>query len=206
MPRANGHTSHRGGLSPTKYLEPDVLAQVREFVRARAHTRKSKRAITDWLIVDILSRAGLRGQELCDLQLRDLPIDHTTPVIEVRQGKGQVSRIVDIPSTLVDHIREYAGEYRRDLFPTAPLIEARTGRAMCYRTLHTKLVGIGQEMGLSQRLKPHTMRHSYACWAYGKTKDILWISEQLGHADLQTTMIYAKTVSADRRANAETLA
>ncbi len=206
MPRTNGHASHHGALSPTKYLAPDVLAQVREYSRARVHERKSKRARADWLIVDILSRAGLRAQELCDLEIRDLPLDHNVPTLVVRDGKGGISRTVNIPSTLAEHIQEYARAYCNVLLKRAPLFEARTGRPMCYRTLHTKLRQLGDEMGLGRRLKPHMFRHSYAIDAYQRTKDILWVSEQLGHADLATTMIYARTLNPAAIANAEMLA
>lgn len=197
---------HAGGLSPSKYLEPEALAQVCEYVRAQAEKNKSLLADTNWLVVDILSRAGLRAQELCDLQIRDVPILHNTDTIEVRDGKGRVSRVVKIPSTLSEHIREYVRTRRPGATADSYLIEARTGNKMAYKTLYYKIVGLGREMGLPQPLYPHKFRHSYACWVYEQTHDLLWLAEQLGHANPQTTMIYAKTTSAKGKQNAEMLA
>jgi site-specific recombinase XerC len=203
MPR-NGN-NHRGGLPPEKYLEPEQLAAFREYVRARAQKRKSRLAHTDEIIVEILAGSGLRAEELCALTIRDVPIDYNTPDIHVRDGKGNVSRTVNISTALRDRIREYTAAYRAGAPPTAPLIESRTGKAMAYRTLHHKIRLLGEEAKLPKRLKPHALRHSYAVLAYQKTSDLLWLKDQLGHARVETTTIYAKTASRQRRANAEAL-
>jgi site-specific recombinase XerD len=198
---------HRGGLSPAKYLTADEMQRVRDFVRDRARKRKSRTAHIDHLIVEILACSGVRAAELCDLRLEDCPLRHGKPVLYVRDGKGNVSRSVDIPEALVKHIAAFCGEYHLAEAPGAtPLIATDTDKKLLYRTLHRKLRRIGEEMGLTLRLKPHQLRHSFAVKLYGLEHDLLFVAQQLGHSSVTTTQIYAKTSPESARRQVEKMA
>ncbi len=46
---------------------------------------------------------------------------------------------------------------------------------------------------------PHTARHGNAEYLYAKTKDILFVRDQLGHSNLQNTQVYAVVSSEQRK-------
>jgi integrase/recombinase XerC len=202
----NGNgTKHRGGLAPDKYLSAEELDRLREFVRARAKRRKSRAANTDFLIIEILAGAGLRASELCALQIQDCPCHHQKPVLYVRDGKGNVSRAVDIPNALGDSIAFWVANYRQDQPPEAPLIAAPSGKAIQYETVYRKVRRIGEEMKMPDRLHPHRLRHTYGTALYAVEKDLNLVAQQLGHADINTTTIYAKTSPESARRQVEKL-
>ena len=186
-------TTHRGGLAPNKYLTPDELQDVRDFIRIRTQTRKSRRSKTDHLIIEILSGSGVRASELIDLRIEDLPGHHKKPVLYIRDGKGGVSRAVDISTSLCEHIAEYVAEFRTEAPIDNTLFCNPRGKPTSYRALHRKIQGIGEDMGLPARLHCHKFRHSFAIKLYGLEHDLLFVSSQLGHSDVNTTCIYAQT-------------
>jgi len=192
MNQTNGH---RGGLAPQKYLTPEELDALIEYTRARAKKRKSARAKIDYLCVHILAGAGLRASELCALTLQDLPCRHNKPVIYVRDGKGNVSGAVDISTKLSSHIKKFVDEYRADAEQTAPLVLGNRGRPIAYITIYGKIRRLGEEMKTPGGLHPHKIRHSFAVKLYARENDILFVSQQLRHASIQTTQIYAKTTT-----------
>jgi site-specific recombinase XerD len=48
-------------------------------------------------------------------------------------------------------------------------------------------------LGITQRVNPHALRHSYATGLLREGVDVRTIQEQLGHSNLETTEIYLHT-------------
>lgn len=192
---------HRGALAPTKYLSIEQIAQLREYSRAESARLKSRRARTDWLIVEILCLSGLRASECCALTIADLPCTHKKLLLEVRDGKGSVSRAVHISETLAAQLAEYVTRYRPGGKPSEPLFVGCHGERLRYRTLYEKIKRLGKACGIE--MHPHTLRHSYATWLYSVECDLLFVRDQLGHADVRTTTKYARTAAASCRRQAE---
>ena len=93
----------RGGLAPDKYLSEAQLKKLRQYVKDKAdiaRMRGGSRGVIDELIVELLVNTGLRASELCGLNIGDLPVKHGKDCIWVRDGKGNVSRTVDISDKL----------------------------------------------------------------------------------------------------------
>ena len=164
--------------------------------------RGSKRAVIDELICLLLIEAGLRADEVCNLRLKDLPTYHNKDSVWIHNSKGGVSRAVEIPQKLTRAIKRFCRLCRKGASPEDPLFVSFTGKPMCYMTLYQKIRRIGKESGIG-KLHPHMLRHTYATRLYAVEKDLLFVSDQLGHSNVSTTHIYAKTDSESRRNQVE---
>ncbi|GAF97070.1 unnamed protein product, partial [marine sediment metagenome] len=81
----------------------------------------NQRVVINQMIIDLLLNSGLRAEELCQLQIRDLPHYHGKLVIDVREGKGSVQRSVVISSALAKRIKLFIKHYRKAAKSKSPL-------------------------------------------------------------------------------------
>jgi integrase len=200
-------TTRRGGLSPDKYLSDSQLKRLRQYVKDQAdlaRQRGSARAIIDELIVELLANTGLRASELCDLNIQDLPVSHGKASVWIRDGKGKVTRTVDIPDSLRQRLERYVRLYRKDAKPKQPLLVSSKGGRMIYRTIYEKMKKLGKKSGIG-KLHPHMLRHTYLSRLYNVEHDLRFVQDQAGHASPTTTAIYAKTNSTARKRQVEAL-
>jgi site-specific recombinase XerC len=160
--------------------------------------RGSQRAVIDELVVELLVNGGLRAQELCNLNIEDLPSSHSKPNIWVRDGKGNVSRSIDVPDGLGQRLERFIRLYRKGAGPEDPLLASARGGRMIYRSIYEKIKKLGKNSGLGH-LHPHMLRHTYGTRLYNVEMDLRFVQDQLGHASPTTTAIYAKTNSKARR-------
>ena len=204
---ARRKTKQRGGLPPDRYLSDAQLKKLRRHVKDRAdlaRQRGSCRAIIDELIVELLANTGLRASELCNLNLRDLPTAHGKDSIWIRDGKGKISRNIDIPENLRKRIERFVRLYRKGARSNSPLMVSTKGKRMIYRSIYEKMKKLGKQAGFG-KLHPHMLRHTYLTRLYNIERDLRFVQDQAGHASPTTTAIYAKTNSKARRRQVEAL-
>ncbi len=161
-------------------LLPTVLSP-EEVVRLLAAALPGR----DRTILDVAYSCGLRLTELLGLQLAD--IDSARMVLQVRHGKGQKERLVPLSPRLLEVLRGYWREYRPAtwLFPGVKPALALTGGAaqrMCQRT--------AKRAGLTKRIHPHILRHSFATHLLEAGVDLLSVQALLGHSHFNTTAKY----------------
>ena len=164
----------RPRLLPT-VLSPDEVAQL---LQAAQPGR-------DRMLLELAYGCGLRLQELVGLQLAD--IDSRRLVLHVRHGKGQKDRLVPLTERLLALLRDYWWQYRPTtwLFPGVKPATALTGGAVqriCKRT--------ARRAGLTKRIHPHTLRHSFATHLLEAGVDLLSVQALLGHSHFNTTAKY----------------
>jgi integrase/recombinase XerC len=148
--------------------------------------------LRDRAILEVLYGAGLRISELCALAVTDL--DRTGPVIRVL-GKGRKERICPIHRRALRAVEEYLNE-RSELLPKragaeeqALFLNHRGGR-LTARSIARHLDYQVRRCGLSRKISPHVLRHSFATHLLGSGADVRSIQELLGHASLSTTQRY----------------
>ena len=129
--------------------------------------------------------AGLRASEVVGLRVAD--IESQRMLICVRQGKGQKDRYVMLSPVLLDALRTYWQKDRPAdwLFPgpdPTKAVGAVTFTRVC--------AGVARRAGLSKRVTPHTLRHSFATHLLEDGVDIRTIQTLLGHRSLRTTALY----------------
>ncbi len=138
----------------------------------------------DRTLLDICYSCGPRVSELVGLQVAD--VNSRRMALHIR-GKGHKDRLVPISPRLLDVLRDYSREYRPHtwLFPgvngAKPLTDSAV-RDLCERT--------GTRAGLSMRITPHTLRHSFATHLLEAGVDLLAVQALLGHSHFRTTAIY----------------
>ena len=197
----------RGGLPPDKYLTESQLRRLRQYVKDKAdlaRLRGSQRGVIDELVVELLVNGGLRAQELCNLNIGDLPSSHGKPVLWIRDGKGKVSRSVDVPDGLGQRLDRFILNYRKGADPENPLLVSCKGGRVIYRSIYEKIKKLGKNSGLNH-LHPHMLRHTYGTRLYNVEQDLRFVQDQLGHASPTTTAIYAKTNSKARQRQVQAL-
>ena len=131
--------------------------------------------------------AGLRVSEVANLKVSD--IDSGRMMLRVEQGKGQRDRDVMLSPQLLELLREWwkAARPRVWLFPGQNPINPVTPRQL------NRAVTVAKDLaGISKRVSPHTLRHSFATHLLEQGVDIRVIQVLLGHAKLETTALYTR--------------
>lgn len=161
-------------------------------------------AIIDELFVELLANTGLRASELCDLNIEDLPISHGKDAVWIRDGKGKVTRVVDVPESLAKRLERFVRLYRKYAKPEQPLFASNKGKRIIYRTIYEKMKKLGNKSGVG-KLHPHMLRHTYLTRLYNVEHDLRFVQDQTGHVSPTTTAIYAKTNNTARKRQVEAL-
>jgi integrase/recombinase XerD len=131
--------------------------------------------------------AGLRVSEVANLKVSD--IDSGRMMLRIEQGKGQRDRTVMLSPRLLELLREWWHAARPQvwLFPGQNPINPITPRQ-----LNRAVTAAKDLAGISKRVSPHTLRHSFATHLLEQGADIRVIQVLLGHAKLETTALYTR--------------
>jgi site-specific recombinase XerD len=148
-----------------------------------------------------LYAAGLRISEALALKPGD--IDSPRMLIHVRCGKGNKDRMVKLSPQLLAVLRDYWKARRPQvwLFPQ----NSNPTRAMESGTAQRIVVRAAKRAGITRRVTPHTLRHSYATHLLEAGTDLRTIQLLLGHTNLKTTSIYMHVSPAKLNATASPL-
>lgn len=144
----------------------------------------------DAAMIEVLYASGLRVTELVGLR-RD-QVDAEVGLLRVR-GKGDKERLVPIGERALLAIGRYFRDSRPLLDGTgradALFVTAR-GEAMTRQNFWERLRGHARTAGITGRLSPHVLRHSFATHLVEHGADLRAVQAMLGHADITTTQIY----------------
>lgn len=168
------------------------------------HTLASKR---DRVLLSVLYASGARAQELCDLCVKDVRFEKNRAFLTLN-GKGKKSRIVVVPedcsALLKQHMEKNQLSGRRAILEKH-IFSSQTHEHMtvsCVEGIVKKYIRIAKESrpDLFQETSytPHSFRHSVAVHMLEAGIPLPVIKNFLGHASLETTMVYA-TISQSLR-------
>lgn len=134
------------------------------------------------LMIELMAYGGLRRGEVSRAKTSDLVGDW----LQVT-GKGGHVRLVPLPAFLCNRIRNW--EHQGWLFPGTTarghMTPAHVGKLVC--------------AALPDGVTAHKLRHRFATTVYKHSHDIRAVQELLGHAKLDTTMIYVALDEESRR-------
>ena len=158
----------------------------------------------DITLLSVLYDTGARVQELCDLRVRDIRLDQ--PAMITLTGKGRKTRNVPTLGNTVELLQQYMAENQF-------LQHSNQDSPLFFNQRHTKLTRGGvsyilkkyatllaeKHPRIPEKLTPHVMRHSKAMHLYQAGVNLVYIRDILGHADIATTDIYARSDMESKR-------
>ena len=154
----------------------------------------AKKHPRNYAIMHMLFSTGLRVSELCSLN-RDIDLSKEEMTI---RGKGDKLRIV----FLSPHARSSVSEYlnNRTDMDEALFVQAgpqavkreeqNVSLRLSSRSMERLVKQIAIESGISKKVTPHTIRHSFATDLLRNGADIRSVQIMLGHSNIATTQIY----------------
>lgn len=156
---------------------PEVLTkeEVKRMIDA-SDTKKSR------LILSLLYSSGLRVSELVHLKPENLSLNENMGW--VRKGKGAKDRRFILSETLAKDLDVYIKRNE------GPYIFSKKDVPLTTRNIQKIVKKVKDKAGISKKVTPHTLRHSFATHLLEAGTDIRLIQTLLGHASLNTTQLY----------------
>jgi integrase/recombinase XerD len=183
-PTATIAAPRRGKKLPTVITAQQAIRLV-ESVDGQTPPARRDRAI-----LEVLYGCGCRVSELCGLDVTDLDASEATLML---RGKGRKQRLVPVGEPALEALAAYLDAGRSDLCgpkPSAAMFLNQRGGRLSRVSVWNLLKKAAAAAGLTARLSPHTLRHSYATHLLEGGADLRVVQELLGHADISTTEIY----------------
>jgi integrase/recombinase XerC len=172
------------------FLNPeDIEALIREICLVKDPVAAARNRA--W--IELVYSSGLRVAELESLNIEDIDFwNNTVRVI----GKGNKERIVPVGGSAVTAIRDYLKKKGEKVGPSnkeaRPLFTNLYQKArLTTRGMHLILLEGARKAGITKKVSPHVIRHTFATHMLNAGCDMRSIQEMLGHKNLSTTQIYA---------------
>jgi integrase/recombinase XerD len=168
-----------------------------ERVIAAAGPLDTPTGLRDRALLELLYGCGARISEAVGCAVDDL--DQAEGLVRLH-GKGDKQRVVPIGSYAVAAVGAYLVRGRPTLASRgkgtpAVFLNARGG-PLSRQSAWAVLAGAADRAGLTGKVSPHTLRHSFATHLLEGGADVRVVQELLGHASVTTTQLYTQ-VTAD---------
>ncbi|MBE6494156.1 MAG: recombinase XerC [Methanosphaera stadtmanae] len=136
------------------------------------------------LTLTLLYSTGLRISEL--ITLKTDAIDEKEHTIRIR-GKGEKDRLVIFDNETLKLIHEYLDKRNMD---NEYLFVNQRNHPLTSRYVQLMIKEYAKKAGITKKVTPHVLRHSFATHLLKNGVDIRAIQQLLGHSNLSTTQIY----------------
>lgn len=146
--------------------------------------------LRNYAMLHLLYATGIRVSELVNLPVNGCSISSGHVRI---LGKGNKERMVPFNATAGEKIQDYLERGRPALLKNRPsphLFVSNRGKAMTRNRFWQIIRELAVQGGISKKVSPHTMRHSFATHLLAGGADLRSVQMMLGHADIATTQIY----------------
>jgi integrase/recombinase XerD len=141
------------------------------------------------LILAMLYGCGLRSYELCNLLQSDVDFERKT--VFIRKQKGKTDRYLPLSAHLIRGLKSYLETAKpvKYLF-NSQLTKDGVPQGITVRTISWIIKESRSKMATQKQFTAHTLRHSYATHLLEDGLNIMSLKELLGHARIETTMVY----------------
>lgn len=146
----------------------------------------------DKTMLELLYATGMRVSELVNVPMKNVDMKMQYVIV---MGKGSKERMLPLGRTALHYLEHYLSVVRPQLLHGKPdaaveLFVTGWGGPMTRERFYEIIVAYGKSAGISKRVTPHMLRHSFATHLLNNGTDMRIVQELLGHADISTTQIY----------------
>lgn len=159
---------------------------------ARVKHAAERLSLRDRALILFMFSSGCRRGEVSNLNINDVDFKRRTAVVT---GKGKKIRSIHYNEECAILLNEYLRT--RDALESEPLFMNRNGTRLLPKGIYEITKKLGKKAGLKQLLHPHSLRHTFATNMLAKGARLEFIADELGHADLNTTRVYARIPTED---------
>lgn len=191
--------------NPLRNIRPPqpVYEDIRELTEDRI--RKLYSAITlhspnslilrrDIAMISLLLFCGLRRGEFISLEARDIDFERQLLTVRGNTSKARKIRHIPLHPTVLLHLRDYLTERNKRRYTTQYLIvSCNSDKGLSLHGLKHWVKSLSRKSGVKFHL--HQMRHAFACNLARKDVNAVKIQKLLGHASLDMTMTYLRSIS-----------
>ena len=146
----------------------------------------------DKTMLETLYATGMRVSELVSVPVENVDLKMQYLIV---MGKGSKERMLPLGRTALKYLERYLNVVRPQLLHNKPdsckeLFVTSWGGPVTRQRVNELLEGYAQSAGITKRVTPHMLRHSFATHLLNNGTDLRVVQELLGHADISTTQIY----------------
>ena len=151
-------------------------------------SQKGWQANRDLVIVNLFLHTGIRLSELVNLDITDVNLLEKKITIKAKGGQI-VNRFLNTKLRAILH--RYLKARKKVFTDSQALFLSQMQDRITTRQIQRRLDQWIVKAGITKRITPHSLRHSFATSLFARTSNILVVQQALGHASVNTTEIYA---------------
>ncbi len=177
---------------------PDFLTPEETVRLLEAPDPTTPQGLRDRALMELLYASGLRVSELVSLDLEQTNLNNG----EIRVwGKGVKERVVLMGKPAAMALSAYLSHGRPRLLAKKnnAMFVNRDGGRLTERSIQRTLTKYARAAGISKRVHPHMLRHTFATHLLDGGADLRVVQELLGHASLTSTQIYTHVTKGQAR-------
>lgn len=165
----------------------------------------SRKGLRDLALLSLLYDSAARVQELIDIVPSDLNLNRN-PTLKLT-GKGNKTRLIPLVDAQTDILKKYISSYGLDsprnsdgpLFFNSRKEKLTRGGIRYIVQKYFEMAKKENEHLLPSKISSHSFRHSKATHLLEAKVNLVYIRDFLGHVSIQTTEIYARVNSQQKR-------
>ena len=190
-----------------QYASPKWLTkhEAAKFFHAIEQENNTKPKTRDIAICRLMAGAGLRVQEVSDLNILDICLEKRKENVTVRNGKGNKYRIIPLNGDVIESIENWL-QYRENINidGTEPLFISERNTRLSDRTIRYMVTKYAKDAKLDD-VSPHTLRHTFCKNLADQGYGLQIIAQLAGHESLETTRRYTQPGDNDLRKAVQTI-
>ena len=141
------------------------------------------------LMLAMLYACGLRSYELCALKIENIDFERNT--VFVRKQKGNFDRYLPLSKHLARGLKKYIStENPVEYLFNSQVTKNGESQGITVRAIQWVIKENRSKIGSHKTITAHSLRHTYATHLLEDGLNIVALKELLGHAFIETTMIY----------------
>ena len=194
--------------NPTKSIKsekkktplPRILTSKEVDLFLKQPTCDSLKGFRDRAMLELLYATGIRVSELISLDLKDFNAE----LGFIRCGEDSSERVIPLYPAAISAVSDYIQSARPLLLSNnaekALFVNLNGGRMT--RQGFWKIIKYYQKTAkITTDITPHILRHSFAAHLIENGADIEVVKEIMGHSDISSTMVYARLIKNNLKAN-----